>query len=76
MHIHFVSLRTARSYESFQPNSTEGPKIAAALENLTTPVEGVVTTYNKPYSHADHEAINFENTKFGEVRDGHVVLAK
>jgi len=50
--------------------------IAAALEELKTPVEGVVTTYNKPYSHTDHEAINFENTKFGEVRDGRVALAK
>ncbi|WP_198115270.1 ABC transporter substrate-binding protein [Massilia rhizosphaerae] len=59
-----------------QAGSTDGPKIAAALENLKTPVEGVVTTYNKPYTHTDHEAINFENTKFGEVRDGRVVLAK
>jgi branched-chain amino acid transport system substrate-binding protein len=59
-----------------QAGSTEGPKIAAALENLNEKVEGVVTTYNKPYSHDDHEAINFENTKFGEVRGGRVVLAK
>ncbi|WP_322401932.1 ABC transporter substrate-binding protein [Massilia luteola] len=59
-----------------QAGSTEGPKIAAALENLKSPVEGVVTTYNKPYTHADHEAINFDNTKFGEVKDGHVVQAK
>ncbi|ALK97108.1 amino acid ABC transporter substrate-binding protein [Massilia sp. WF1] len=59
-----------------QAGSTEGPKIAAALENLKTPVEGVVTTYNKPYSKTDHEAINFDNTKFGEVKDGRVVHAK
>jgi branched-chain amino acid transport system substrate-binding protein len=59
-----------------QAGSTSGPKIAEALENLTTPVEGVVTTYNKPYSKTDHEAINFENTKFGEVQNGRVVLAK
>jgi branched-chain amino acid transport system substrate-binding protein len=59
-----------------QAGSTEGPKIAAALENLKTPIEGVVTTYNKPYSHADHEAINFENTKFGEVQNGRVVPVK
>jgi len=59
-----------------QAGSTEGPKIVAALENLNTPVEGVVTTYNKPFSKADHEAINFENTQFGEVRGGRVVLAK
>jgi branched-chain amino acid transport system substrate-binding protein len=59
-----------------QAGSTEGPKIAAALENLKEPLEGVVTTYNKPYTHDDHEAINFENTQFGEVRGGRVVHAK
>ncbi len=59
-----------------QANSTEGPKIVAALENLNTKVEGVVTTYDKPYTKADHEAINFNNTVFGEVRGGRVVQAK
>ena len=59
-----------------QAGSTSGPKIAEALENLKTPIEGVVTTYNKPYTHTDHEAINFENTKFGEVQNGRVVPVK
>jgi branched-chain amino acid transport system substrate-binding protein len=59
-----------------QAGSTEGPKIVAALENLNTKVEGVVTTYDKPYSKADHEAINFNNTVFGEVRGGRVINAK
>jgi branched-chain amino acid transport system substrate-binding protein len=59
-----------------QAKSTEGPKIAAALEDLKAPIEGVVTTYNKPYSKTDHEAINFENTKFGEVQNGRVVPVK
>ena len=59
-----------------QAGSTEGPKIAAALEDLKTPVEGVVATYHKPYTKTDHEAINFDNTKFGEVQNGRVVLAK
>jgi branched-chain amino acid transport system substrate-binding protein len=59
-----------------QAKSTEGPKIAAALEDLKTPIEGVVATYNKPYSKTDHEAINFENTKFGEVQNGRVVNVK
>jgi branched-chain amino acid transport system substrate-binding protein len=59
-----------------QAGSTEGPKIASALENLKEPLEGVVTTYNKPYTHDDHEAINFDNTQFGEVRGGRVVHAK
>jgi branched-chain amino acid transport system substrate-binding protein len=59
-----------------QAGSTDGAKIAAALENLNEKVEGVVTTYSKPYSHTDHEAINFDNTKMGEVHNGRVVLAK
>jgi branched-chain amino acid transport system substrate-binding protein len=59
-----------------QAGSTDGPKVKAALENLTEKVEGVVTTYAKPYSKDDHEAINAEITVFGEVKDGKVVLAK
>jgi branched-chain amino acid transport system substrate-binding protein len=50
--------------------------VKAALENLGEKVEGVVTTYNKPYSKDDHEAIDFNNTVFGEVKGGRVVLAK
>ena len=30
---------------------------SAKLENLQTPVEGVVMTYNKPFSHDNHDAI-------------------
>ncbi|NYE60403.1 branched-chain amino acid transport system substrate-binding protein [Duganella sp. 1224] len=59
-----------------QAGSTDGPKIKAALENLSEKVDGVVTTYDKPYSKDDHEAINAQTTVFGEVRDGKVVLAK
>ncbi len=59
-----------------QANSTDGPKVLAALENLNEKVEGVVTTYNKPYSKTDHEAINLENTAFGEVKGGRVVPVK
>jgi branched-chain amino acid transport system substrate-binding protein len=59
-----------------QAGSTDGPKVKAALENLSEKVEGVVTTYNKPYSKDDHEAINLDNTVFGEVKGGRVILAK
>jgi branched-chain amino acid transport system substrate-binding protein len=58
-----------------QAGGTEGPKVLAALENLNEKVEGVVTTYNKPYSKTDHEAITFDNTHFGEVKAGRVVTA-
>jgi branched-chain amino acid transport system substrate-binding protein len=59
-----------------QAGSTEGPKVKAALENLNEKVEGVVTTYVKPYTKDDHEAITTSNTVFGEVKGGRVVLAK
>ena len=58
-----------------QAGSTEGPKIKAALEDLKTPVEGVVTTYNKPFSKADHDAITANIPVFGEVKAGKVVYA-
>jgi len=58
-----------------QANSTDGPKIKAALENLKTPVEGVVTTYNKPFTAQDHEAITANIPVFGEVKGQRVVYA-
>ncbi|HWH83311.1 MAG TPA: ABC transporter substrate-binding protein [Burkholderiaceae bacterium] len=58
-----------------QAGSTEGPKIKAALEDLKTPIEGVVTNYNKPFSKTDHEAITANIPVFGEVKGGKVVYA-
>ena len=58
-----------------QAGSTDGPAIKAALENLKSPVEGVVTTYNKPFSKTDHEAITMNIPVFGEVKGQRVVYA-
>jgi len=58
-----------------QAGSTDGPKIKAALEDLKTPVEGVVTTYSKPFSARDHEAITANIPVFGEVKGQRVVYA-
>ena len=58
-----------------QAGTTEGPQIKAALEDLKTPVEGVVTTYNKPFSAKDHEAITANIPVFGEVKGQRVVYA-
>ena len=58
-----------------QAKSTEGPKILAALENLQAPIEGVVTTYNKPFTKDDHEAITQNMTVIGKVQDGRVYYA-
>ena len=59
-----------------QAGTTDGPKVKAALENLSEKVDGVVTSYSKPYSKDDPEAIDLNNTVFGEVKGGQVVLAK
>ena len=58
-----------------QANSTEGPKIKAALEDLKTPIDGVVTRYNKPFTKTDHEAITANIPVFGEVKGNRVVYA-
>ena len=58
-----------------QAGSTDGPKIRAALEDLRTPYNGVVTNYIKPFSRADHEAISANIAVFGEVKGGRVVYA-
>jgi branched-chain amino acid transport system substrate-binding protein len=58
-----------------QAGSTDGPKIKDALENLKDPVEGVVTTYIKPFSKTDHEAITANMPVFGLVKGGKVVYA-
>ena len=59
-----------------QAGSTDGPAVRAALENLKEKVEGVVATYDKPFTHDDHEAIKPGMAVFGEVTNGRVVLAK
>ncbi|GAC1390314.1 MAG: ABC transporter substrate-binding protein [Variovorax sp.] len=58
-----------------QAGSTEGPKIKAALEDLKSPIDGVITTYNKPFSKTDHEAITANIPVFGEVQGQRVVYA-
>jgi len=58
-----------------QAGSTDGVKIREALENLNEKVEGVVTTYDKPFSKNDHEAITDNIPVMGEVKKGRVVYA-
>ncbi|AMP00461.1 receptor ligand binding region family protein [Collimonas arenae] len=59
-----------------QAGTTDGVKVREALENLSTTVDGVVTSYNKPYTHDDHEAIKPNMVVIGEVKGGRVILAK
>ncbi len=58
-----------------QAGNTDGVKIREALENLNTKIDGVVTTYDHPYTHDNHEAIAQDMVVMGEVKDGHVVHA-
>ena len=58
-----------------QAGSTDGVKIREALENLQTKVEGVVTTYDKPFTKDDHDAITANIPIFGEVKGSRVVYA-
>ena len=59
-----------------QAGTTDGSKVREALESLNEKVEGVVTTYSKPYSADDHEAIKPGIPVMGEAKDGHIVLSK
>ena len=58
-----------------QAGSTDGRKVREALENLHDKVEGVVTTYDRPFTPTDHEAISSNIPVFGLVKDGKVVPA-
>ena len=56
-----------------QAGSTDGPKIREALDHLERPIEGVVKTYDHPFSPENHEAISRADVVFGIVKDGRVV---
>ena len=53
-----------------QANSTEGPKIREALENLQTPYDGVMKSYDKPFSKTEHEALRSKDYKWTHWQDG------
>ena len=59
-----------------QAKSTEGPKIKAALENLSAKYEGVTGVYTKPFTTSEHEAIKEAGVVLGMVENGIVVKAK
>ena len=64
-----------------QAGSTDTHKIKEALEDLKAPVEGVIATWEHPYSKWDtnnvetHEAFRRKNGVMGEIKDGHVEFA-
>lgn len=59
-----------------QAGTTDGPKVREALENLKEKVDGVVASYDKPFTRDDHEAIKVGMPVMGQVEGGRVIRAK
>jgi branched-chain amino acid transport system substrate-binding protein len=61
----FAPFGTANAYDAMhllglaiaQAGSTDGDKIREALEGLNAKYEGLIKTYNKPFSKGDHDAL-------------------
>jgi branched-chain amino acid transport system substrate-binding protein len=53
-----------------QANSADGTAIKNALEDLRAPVAGVLKTYNKPFSKAQHEALTAGDFVWIKWNDG------
>lgn len=56
-----------------QANSTDGSAIRVALESLNTPVQGLLKTYNKPFSKTNHEALTAKDFVWVHWKDGRLV---
>lgn len=56
-----------------QANSTDGSAIRVALENLNAPVQGLLKTYNKPFSKTNHEALVAKDFVWVHWKDGRLV---
>lgn len=61
----FAPVGTANAYDALhlvaqameQAGSTDGDKVRAALENLKAPYQGLIKTYDKPFSADNHDAL-------------------
>ena len=53
-----------------QANSTDGTALKNALEDLRTPVQGVLKTYNKPFSKTQREALSAGDFVWIKWNDG------
>jgi branched-chain amino acid transport system substrate-binding protein len=51
---------------------TSGKALKGALENLAQPYQGVVTTYSKPFSSTDHDAVSTNMIWLGVWRKGEI----
>lgn len=62
-------------YALHQAGNSDPVKIKMALEDLKRPVAGVITTYDKPFSATDHDALSGNMLVIGAVRKGVVEYA-
>jgi branched-chain amino acid transport system substrate-binding protein len=53
-----------------QANSIDGSKIREALESLQTPYDGMMKSYDKPFSKTEHEALRVKDFKWTHWQDG------
>jgi branched-chain amino acid transport system substrate-binding protein len=53
-----------------QANTTDGAAVRVALEDLKAPVQGVLKTYNKPFSKTHHEALTAKDFVWIRWKDG------
>jgi len=58
-----------------QAHSTDGALIKEALENLKSRYQGAITSYSKPFSKEDHDAITQNMLLIGKVTSGRVDYA-
>ncbi len=58
-----------------QAGNQDGNAIRLALENLNTRYQGVVTSYEKPFSATDHDAITSNMLVIGRVVGGRIEFA-
>ena len=67
MHLLALAMRQARALD--------GDSLRRALEDLQVRHQGAVTSYDKPFSAQDHDAITANMMLIGRVVDGHVDYA-
>lgn len=67
MYLLVAAMRKAKSFS--------GPDIRAALETLDKRINGVLTSYERPFTREDHEAITGNMLVMGQVKAGRVVYA-
>lgn len=53
-----------------QAGTTDGVAVRTALEDLKSPVEGVLKTYDRPFSRTDHEALTAKDFVWIKWKDG------